>query len=162
MTSLYFEDLVEGQTFSSQGRTITESDIVGFAGLSGDFNPIHLDREAAERRMFGRRVAHGMLGISIATGLIDRLGLFRESLGAMLNIEEWNFRTPIFINDTLHLKLTIESKRLTSKGNAGVVRRGIELVNQRGEVVQQGTITVMVLCRDALPAQPVMGDGDAK
>src|SRR5690606_39241691 len=114
MSSLYFEDLEPGQTFVSTGRTITEADVVNFAGLSGDFNQIHLDAEAAKRTMYGQRVAYGVLGLSIATGLLDRIGLFRESMAAMLGIESWTFAHPIFIGDTVHLKLTIESTRLTS------------------------------------------------
>lgn len=149
MSSLYFEDLEPGQTFVSTGRTITEADVVNFAGLSGDFNQIHLDAEAAKRTMYGQRVAYGVLGLSIATGLLDRIGLFRESMAAMLGIESWTFAHPIFIGDTVHLKLTIESTRLTSRGDRGVVRRRMELINQRDEVVQHGIVTVMVLCRSA-------------
>ncbi len=148
MASLYFEDLVEGQKFVSRGRTVTEADVVGFAGLSGDFNSIHLDTEATKDGIFGQRVAHGILGIAMATGFLDNLGLFTESMGAMLSIEQWDFKGPVFIGDTLHLELIIESKRLTSKGNAGVVRRRLQLVNQKDEVVQEGIITVLILCRE--------------
>lgn len=149
MHSRFFEDLAPGDTFTSTGRTITESDVVNFAGLSGDFNQIHLDAEASKSSMYGQRVAYGMLGVSVATGLLDRIGLFRESMAAMLEIESWRFVAPIFIGDTIHLQLTIESTRLTSRGDRGVVRRRMELINQRGDVVQSGIITVMVLCRAA-------------
>ncbi|MDR1212596.1 MAG: MaoC family dehydratase N-terminal domain-containing protein [Propionibacteriaceae bacterium] len=152
MTTMYFEDLVEGQRWISQGRTVTETDVVNFSGLSGDFNPIHLDRESTKEGMFGQRVAHGILGIAMATGFLDSLGLFKTSMGAMLEIERWRFRKPIFIDDTIHLELTIASKRLTSKGTNGVVRRQLALVNQDGVVVQEGIITVIVLCRSAAPA----------
>lgn len=146
---LFFEDLSPGDVFTSTGRTITESDVVNFAGLSGDFNQIHLDAEAAKRSMYGQRVAYGMLGISVATGLLDRIGVFRESMAAMLEIESWKFVGPIFIGDTVRLRLIIESTRLTSRGDRGIVRRRLELVNQRDEVVQRGIITVMALCRSA-------------
>jgi acyl dehydratase len=145
--SLYFEDLSPGDAFLSTGRTVTESDVVNFAGLSGDFNQIHLDAEAAKETMYGQRVAYGVLGLSIATGLLDRLGLFRESMAAMMEIESWRFVAPVFIGDTVRLRLTIEDTRLTSRGDRGVVRRHLELLNQRDEVVQTGVITVMVLCR---------------
>lgn len=148
MTSLYFEDLVEGQSFVSRGRTVTEADVVGFSGISGDFNSIHMDAEVTKNGIFGQRVAHGILGIAMATGFLDSLGLFKESMGAMLSIESWDFKGPIFIGDTLKLELIIESKRLTSKGNAGVVRRRLRLINQRDEVVQEGIITVLILCRE--------------
>jgi acyl dehydratase len=148
VTSMFYEDLVEGQTFVSKARTVTESDVVGFAGLSGDFNPIHLDRESTKDGMFGERVAHGILGLAMATGFLDSLGLFKESMGAMLGIEDWRFVAPILFNDTIHLELTIESKRLTSKGTSGVVRRRLRLINQHGAVVQDGIITVLILCRE--------------
>jgi acyl dehydratase len=150
--SLYFEDLVEGQVFISQGRTITESDVVNFAGLSGDFNPIHLDSVASAEGVFGQRVVYGVLGISIVTGLIDRLGLFRSSMGAMLQIDGWRFLRPSFIGDTVHIELTIEAKRLTKAGDRGVVDRRIKLLNQHGEIVQEGIITVLILSRDAVNA----------
>lgn len=155
MGSLFFEDLEEGQRFVSTGRTVTEADVVGFAGLSGDFNPIHLDAESAHDGLFGRRVAHGILGIAMATGFLHSLALFTESMGAMLSIEGWDFKGPVFINDTLHLELIIESKRLTSSGSAGIVRRRLRLINQRDEVVQEGVITVMIHCRE--PAATAAG-----
>lgn len=143
----YFEDLEVGDTWVSVGRTITESDIVNFAGLSGDFNPIHLDVESSAKSRYGQRVAHGVLGISVATGLIDSIGVFRDSMIAMLGIDEWRFRAPVFIGDTIHLELSIAELRATSRGNRGVVRRGLKLVNQRDEIVQEGFITVMIRAR---------------
>jgi acyl dehydratase len=148
MSSLFFEDLAEGQVFLSSGRTVTEADIVGFAGLSGDFNPIHMDREAASKGIFGERVAHGVLGLAMATGFLDSLGLFKQSMRAMLSIDSWRFMAPVLIGDTIHLELTIESKRRTSQGSSGVVRRRLRLINQDDVVVQEGVITVMILCRD--------------
>lgn len=155
MTSLYFEDLQVGQTWTSNGRTVTEADVVGFAGLSGDFNPIHMDRVATASGIFGQRVAHGVLGLSIATGLLDSLGLFKRTMGAQLGIDEWRFVAPIFINDTIHLELSIDALRLTSKGTHGVVKRRLRLINQDGTVVQEGFITVLVLSRstESAPAQ---------
>lgn len=147
MTTLYFEDLHAGQHWTTVGRTVTEADIVAFAGLSGDFNPIHLDAESTKSGIYGQRVAQGVLGLSMATGLLDSLGIFKNSMGAMLGIDDWKFLKPMFIGDTIHLELSIESMRLSSKGNAGVVRRRLTLVKQTGEVVQDGFITVLVLTR---------------
>lgn len=147
MTTLYFEDLEPGQHWTSVGRTVTEADVVAFSGLSGDFNPIHLDAEWTKKGIFGQRVAQGVLGISMATGLLDSLGIFKGSMGAMLGIDEWTFLGPMFIGDTIHLELSIESVRLTSKGNAGVVKRRLKLVKQTGEVIQDGFIAVLVLTR---------------
>lgn len=148
MLGLFLEDLEENQVFVSRGRTVTETDIVNFAGLSGDFNPIHLDREAAAEGGYGRPVAHGVLAISMVTGLIDSLGLFRQTMIAMLGIDEWRFHHPVFAGDTIRLRLTILSTRRTRAGDRGVVVRGIEVLNQRGEIVQSGTITVMVKARE--------------
>ncbi len=147
MTTLFFEDLEPGQRWTSVGRTVTEADVVAFSGLSGDFNPIHLDAEATKSGIFGQRVAQGVLGMSMATGLLDSLGIFKESMGAMLGIDKWRFLAPMFIGDTVHLELSIESVRLTSKKDAGVVERRLRLVKQTGDVVQEGLITVLVLTR---------------
>jgi len=145
--TLYLEDLEPGQHWTSVGRTVTETDVVNFAGLSGDFNPIHLDAVAAGDGIFGQRVVYGVLGIAMATGFLDSLGLFKGSMRAMLAIQDWRFAGPIFIGDTIHLELTIESVRPTSKGDAGVVNRRLQLVNQTGDVVQDGHIPVLILRR---------------
>lgn len=143
-----YEDFEIGQTFESDGRTITDADIVNFAGVSGDFNPIHLDRVQSGSGPFERPVAHGLLGISIATGLLDSMGLFRGSMIAMLGIDDWRFRRPMFVGDTVHLHLTIADRRCTSDGRRGILRRELRLLNQDDEVLQEGAITVMVRCRE--------------
>jgi len=148
----YFDDLAEGQRFTSAARTITETDVVNFAGLSGDFNPIHLDRELAASGAYGQRVAHGVLGISVVTGFIDAMGIFREAMVAMLSIDNWKFTAPVFIGDTVHIVLTIDGLRRTSSGLTGIVTRGIQLIKQDGTVCQEGKITVMVRTRASLEA----------
>lgn len=144
----YFEDLQVGDTFVSGGRTVTEADLVGFAGLSGDFNPIHMDAAASESNRFGRRVVHGVLGLSMATGLLDRMGIFDGTMVAMLEIKEWRFVAPVFIGETIRLELTIAALRRTSDGDTGIVERRMRLVNHADEILQEGTIVVMVRCRD--------------
>jgi acyl dehydratase len=145
VTVHYLEDLEPGQRFVSAARTITEADVVAFAGLSGDFNPIHTDAEFAKEGAYGQRVVYGLLGLAIATGLLDRLGIFSGSAIAMLGIEEWKFTAPVFIGDTVHLELTILGVRPSqSKPDRGIVERRFELHNQRGEVVQTGRIDVLV------------------
>lgn len=150
--SYYFEDLVEGATFVSRARTVTETDVVGFAGLSGDFNPIHLDRTSTAAGTFGQRIAHGVLGLALATGFMDSLGLFRTTMDAMLSIDDWRFLKPVFINDSLHLRVTIESTRLTTRGGRGVVKRRMQLVNQDGDIVQEGFMTVLIKSRSHINA----------
>lgn len=113
---LFYEDLSIGQTFTSPGRTVTETDLMQFAMLSGAWNPIHTDREFAARTLYGKPVVHGVFGITLLTGLIDRMGLFHGSAIAMLGIRDWQFKGPIFIGDTLHFIMEIVAKRLTSKG----------------------------------------------
>jgi acyl dehydratase len=141
----YLEDLYAGQEFLSAGRTITETDVLNFAGLTGDWNPIHTDIEFASRGQYGQRVVYGLLGLSVSTGLLDRLGIFSGSAIAMLGIAEWTFAGPIFIGDTVRLRLRIEDVRPSaSKPDRGIVQRRFELLNQREEIVQTGRIDVLV------------------
>jgi acyl dehydratase len=148
----YLEDLHAGDTFESPARTVTETDVVGFAGLSGDFNPIHTDVEFARDTPYGQRVVYGLLGLAILTGLLDRTGLFSGTAIAMLGIRDWRFRGPIFIGDTIHFRLTIEAVRRTSVGDRGVVERHFALFNQHGDVVQEGRIDIMIRARDVVRA----------
>ncbi|MGV9867737.1 MaoC/PaaZ C-terminal domain-containing protein [Rhodococcus koreensis] len=152
MAPKYLEDLQAGDVFTSAARTVTEADVVGFAGLSGDFNPIHTDVEFCKDTAYGQRVVYGLLGLSILTGLLDRTGLFSGTAVAMLGIRDWRFTAPVFIGDTIHFRLTITDVRRTSQGDRGVVGRFFELVNQRGEIVQQGHIDILIRARQLEPA----------
>jgi len=143
----YFEDLELGSVFSSPGRTVTETDIVIFAGLSADYNMLHTDAEYSKNTVFGERIAHGLLGLAIASGLFTRTELNRmlnETVIAMLGINSWRFTAPIKIGDTVHLEIEITSKKETSKPDRGVVAFKRRLINQRGEVVQEGEIPLMI------------------
>jgi len=151
-TTLFLEDLEVGQTFTGPARTFTEADVVAFAGLSGDFNPIHIDAEFAKGSPYGQRVVYGLLGLSVLTGLLDRTRLFSGSAIAMLGIRDWAFTNPVFIGDTVTLRMEIRGVRPTSEGDRGVVDRYFELVNQRDEVVQRGHIDLMIRSRNYLPA----------
>lgn len=144
MPGLYFEEFSTGDQFTTPRRTVTEADVVQFAGLSGDYNPIHTDEVFSAETPFGGRIAHGLLCLSIVTGLAARLGIHDGTTIAMLGIEEWRFLKPVMLGDTIHARLTIADKRETSKPDRGILIRGFEVVNQRGEVVQQGTIPLMV------------------
>jgi acyl dehydratase len=148
--SLYFEDLVEGSVFDSPGRTITEADLFAFAALSGDWNPIHVDEEFARGTLYGRRVVHGALGIAVITGLLDRMGIFADSILAALEIVEWRYLKPLFVGDTVRFQMTITGTRLVSDGRRGVVDRQFELFNQHGDVLQRGSMRIMVACRSDL------------
>lgn len=150
---LYFEDFHEGQEFLTPGRTVTEADVISFAAWTGDYNPVHTDAEFAQTTRFGERIAHGVLGVSLCLGLMSRIGVFDGSAVALLGIDGWRFRLPVLIGDTVHCRITILGTRRTSSGTTGVLQRRFELLNQRGEVVQDGRMDVMVQCRDAAPTQ---------
>lgn len=144
MMAKYFEDFAIGDKFISPGRTITETDVVLFSGLSGDYNPLHTNSEFAKETIFGERVVHGLLGLSIVSGLSARLGIFDGTIIAFLGIEKWEFTKPILLNDTVHLEMTIIDKRETSKNDRGILYREVKLFNQHGDIVQQGVLPVMI------------------
>jgi acyl dehydratase len=154
MDAKFLEDLHPGDVFSGPARTITESDVVTFAGVSGDFNPIHTDVEFAANTPYGQRVVYGLLILSMMTGLLDRTGLFSGSAIAMLGIRDWRFVAPAFIGDTIRFRLTITGVRRTRRGDRGVVSRYFEVLNQNDTVLQSGHIDVMVRARDGGGATP--------
>jgi acyl dehydratase len=131
-----FEDLAVGQEFTSPGRTVTEADIVIFAGLSGDYNVLHTDAEHMKTSIFGERIAHGLLGLGIQQGLASR-GEPAAAHG-LLSAVKWKFKGPIKIGDTVHVLSRIAGKRDGPDAGRGLVTVERRLVNQRGEVVQEG------------------------
>ena len=143
----YFEDLTLGRQFVTQSRTVTESDVVAFAGLSGDFNALHVDETFAAAGPFGRRVAHGLLVLSMATGLRQQSGVFQGVVRAFAEVRSWVFRRPVFIGDTITAVTTIVSARLTSKPGQGIVEQRVDVVNQHGDIVQTGVFVTMIACR---------------
>lgn len=144
--ALYYEDFEVGQSWLSPRRTITEADIVMFAALTGDYNPVHTDEEYARNSPFGGRILHGPAGFAIATGLEFRLGIKEGTAVAFLGMS-WDFKGPVKIGDTVRVTQTVRSKRLTKKSDVGIVFFDVALVNQRGEGVQQGEWKVMFRCR---------------
>jgi acyl dehydratase len=145
---LYFEELAPGSTFETAARTITEPDVQGFAELSGDRNPMHLDPGFAAQTPFGRPVAHGVLGLAVATGLLSALGLTRDTLLALAGVS-WNFRRPVYPGDTVRMRVRVASRRESSRPDRGLVTLAAELLNQRGEVVQEGELVELVKRRDS-------------
>ncbi len=145
---LYFEDFAVGDSVLTQGRTITEADVVGFAALSGDWNTIHTDAVYASQGMFGERIAHGLLGLSIASGLAERLGFMRDTIIAFMGLD-WKFKAAIKIGDTIKARLTIAECREIRRLGGGVVTFDVELLNQRDEVTQRGTWSMLVRSRPA-------------
>ncbi len=136
--SKYFEDLKIGERAVTAGRTITEADIVSFAGLSGDYNPIHVDESYSKTGPFGRRIAHGLLVLSIASGLFTQCEMniaIKNNLIALLEVKA-RFLKPVFIGDTIHVEAEVKEKRETSKPDRGIILLERAVLNQDGEVVQ--------------------------
>ena len=133
---LWFEDLEVGEEYHSPGRTVTEADIVIFAGVSGDYNVLHTDAEHMKSSLFGERIAHGLLVLSIQQGLLERTrpARARERLVGL----KWKFKGPVRIGDTLHVRGRIATKRDGDQPQWGVVTMQRDVVNQLGEIVQSG------------------------
>ncbi|MBN8974840.1 MAG: MaoC family dehydratase N-terminal domain-containing protein [Rhizobiales bacterium] len=145
--SLFYEDFEVGQVFDSPGRTVTDTDLSMFCMLSGDWHPLHSDEEYAKTTQFGRRVVGGVFGVALVTGAMSRWGIFEESVIAMLSIDGWRFAGPIYVGDTLRVRMTITGKRLTKSGSTGIIDREFEIRNQRNELVQSGRSDALIKLR---------------
>ena len=144
MAGLYFEEFTVGRKIVTVGRTIAESDIFTFAGLSGDFNQIHTDAEFAKTTPFGQRVAHGLLGVAITSGLAMRTGVLEGTVIAFREISEWKFIKPVFIGDTIHAELTVTETKSLPRLGGGSVTIVFDVQNQKNETVMKGTWVVLV------------------
>ena len=137
MRGLYWEEWEIGAEFESPARTVTESDIVMYAGLSGDYNPLHINEEYAKQTQFGGRIAHGPLVYGIAAGLLFQLHLYDDTLIAFLGFDSLKFTKPVKSGDTIHARIKVLEKRETSNPERGVMTRELKVFNQRGELVQE-------------------------
>ena len=142
--SLYFDDFRINQKFITRARTITEADVVNFAGLSWDHNQLHTDNEFAASSRFGERVAHGLLGVIMHAGLSYQLT--EDSIIALLELS-WKFKAPIFIGDTIHVEQIVEDLRESSQGDRGILTFDKKIINQKDEVVQTGKTTLLLAKR---------------
>jgi acyl dehydratase len=142
-TGLKFDDFNIGDCYESQARTITESDVVTFAGLSGDYNPLHTDKEFGKKTPFGERIAHGMLVQSIATGMANWTGIFEGTTIALLE-QVIRYKGPVKFGDTVHLELEVQEKKEPSKPDRGIVRFAARVINQAGDIVQDGEWTLLM------------------
>jgi acyl dehydratase len=142
---LYFDDLEVGNEWTSAGRTVTEADIVNFAGFSGDFNPIHVDHEFAKTTPFRRPIAHGFGVFCIASGLGVMTPAVRTL--ALLRVGVWNFNQPVFAGDTIRTLTRVKEKTLRGRGRRGEVVWYRAVINQDGKVVQDGEVATLVECR---------------
>lgn len=141
---LYFEEFQVGQSWVSPGRTVTESDIVTFAGLSGDYNQIHVDAEYAKNSPAGQRVAHGILVLSIMSGLALRSGVLEGTVLYFREINEWKFVKPTMIGDTIHVEMEVTESKALPRLGGGLIVIAMKGVNQSGETTMKGTWTVLV------------------
>ncbi len=144
MSGLYYEEFQVGQKIITVGRTISESDIFTFAGLSGDYNLIHTDAEYSKNSTFGQRVAHGLLGVAVVSGLAMRTGVMEGTVIAFREINEWKFVKPVFIGDTIHAELTVVETKPYPRLNGGSVSIAFDVKNQKSETVMKGTWVVLM------------------
>lgn len=140
---LYFEEFEVGLEIVTSARTITETDLVNFAGLSGDFNFIHTNAEAAKKTPFGARVAHGMLVASIATGLAVQQGFIDGTTLAFRELT-WKFTRPVFIGDTVQVAVKVTHTKPMARLGGGLVVFDARVVNQNGEIVHKGEWQMLI------------------
>jgi acyl dehydratase len=139
----YYEEFEIGARYESPRRTVIEADISTFAGLTGDFNPLHMDEVFAADSDYGGRITHGPMIVGMAFGLASRAGLMDGTVMGLLDIA-WKFMVPVRPGDTISVLVRVIDKRMTKKSDRGVVEVGLDVLNQRGEVVQVGTAKVLV------------------
>jgi acyl dehydratase len=144
---MYFDEFLIGQRILTAGRTVTEADIVTFAGLSGDYNQIHVDAAYSAMAPFGQRVAHGLLITSIASGLAMQTGVMEGTVLAFREINEWKFIKPVFIGDTVHVELEVKETKDLRRIGGGSVTIEISVLNQKDETVMKGVWTVLIASR---------------
>ena len=139
----FYEEFEIGQRFETPRRTVVEADIGTFAGVTGDFNPLHMDEAFAAASDFGGRITHGPMVVGMAFGLASRAGLMDGTVLSLLEIA-WTFGKPIRPGDTIAAVVTVRDKRTTKKPDRGVVTLQFEVLTQGGEVAQVGTAKVLV------------------
>jgi acyl dehydratase len=157
---LYFDDLEIGQEWTSGGRTITEADIVNFAGFSGDFNPIHMDHEFAKGTPFRRPIAHGFGVFCIASGLGVMTPPVRTI--ALLRVNQWRFQLPVFAGDTIRCRSRVVEKTIRGRGKRGELVWHRSILNQDDKVVQEGEVVTLLECRPLAngPARMAWAEGE--
>lgn len=146
---MYFDEFQTGQRIVTAGRTVTEADIVSFAGLSGDYNQIHVDAAYSAQAPFGQRVAHGLLVTAIASGLAMQTGVMEGTVLAFREINEWKFIKPVFIGDTVHVVLEVQETKDLRRIGGGSVTIEVSVVNHNADTVMKGVWTVLIASRPA-------------
>jgi len=144
---MYFEEFVVGEKYFSAARTITEGDIVSFAGLSGDFNQIHTDSEFAKNASYGKRIAHGLLVTSIASGLLAQSGISEGTVMAFREISAWKFVKPVYIGDTVRVEAEVMAAKALRRLGGGAVDLELVVLNQYDDIAMKGTWKVLIAGR---------------
>ncbi len=145
MQGKYLDELIVGEEYITPSRTLTETDVVMFAAMSGDYNELHTSEEFMKGSQFGKRLVHGLLGLSISHGLLFRLGILDGTAIALLGVDTWQFKGPLFFEDTIRVKVKIAEVRPSkSKPDRGILKLYMEIINQDGTVVQSGYKTLMM------------------
>jgi 3-hydroxybutyryl-CoA dehydratase len=141
----YWDEFSVGERFSTAARTVTEGAVDLFAGLSGDFNPLHTDEETAQKTPMKGRIAHGMLVLSVATGQANQLGLFVGTTLALLGMDKIKWTAPVRLGDTIHTVLTVKEKKESSRPDRGVLVIDVAVKNHRGEPVMAAEWTTLMM-----------------
>jgi len=145
----YFEEFQPGQKIVTSGRTITEADVTNFAGLSGDYNQMHVDAAYSQSSFFGQRVAHGLLVMSVISGLAVNTGFMDRTVLAFREINEWKFAKPVFFGDTVHGELEVKETHEMRRIGGGAVAIEVIVKNQNGDIVMRGMWTVLMASKPA-------------
>jgi acyl dehydratase len=149
--SKYYDDFLIGERYTSACRTITETDIVNFAGISGDFNPLHMDEEFARTTIHGGKIAHGALLFAVSTGLFNQIGFSDGSTQiANLGLNSLDYKRPVKPGDTIHLEIEVTSKRVTRDGGRGIVEFDVKMINQRSELAVAAIWKIMFKTRNSV------------
>jgi acyl dehydratase len=150
MPGKFFDDFVVGEEYVTPGRTLTETDVVMFAAMSGDYNELHTSEAFGKTTQFGRRIGHGLLGLAVAHGLFFRLGLVEGTAIAFLGIDSWKFEAPFFLGDTIRVKVQVAEKTASrSKPDRGVIRFFFQVLKEDQSVIQSGFKTIMIRRKQA-------------
>ncbi len=144
---LYFEEFSVGQKMVTEKRTISENDIMTFAALTGDDNRIHTDPDFSKTTMFGKQIAHGLLGLSVASGLAWQTGIMDGTVIAFREVNEWKFVKPVFIGDTIYVELEVKEMKALPRIGGGSVTIGLEVKNQNEDVCHRGLWTVLMMSK---------------
>jgi acyl dehydratase len=145
MSGRFFEDFAVDEEYLTPSRTLTETDVVMFAAMSGDYNELHTSETFGKSTQFGKRIGHGLLGLAVSHGLFFRLGLVEGTAIAFLGIESWKFEAPFFLGDTIRVKIKVAEKRPSqSKPDRGVIKFFFQVFKEDGTVIQSGYKTIMV------------------